>query len=478
VRTASRFTAAILVISALAAACTDTAEQTPTPAPSVATTALPSETTSPEPATTGTAEPSASPTSVPATATEAATPGTLPASVAASGVWLVDVAGGEATLLSAGREELLVLEASFDADGRPLVEYSDREQSWRVSYGLDGSERASEAGRDCVELDEERVEVRETWDEDRGSRVVSGVRCGVRSPDGRLMVYRVDTGDVEVERGIVVPTWDEWMVDLVGGSRTLLREGMRSCGGCDTGYLERWSPSGRYVVLPEVLWPGEVYLADILTGETRLISEVEAATYRRYQPFWAPDGDRLIYPAGNGGTVYEDLFEGSRVELDDLAWPAAFDPSGRYLYSPAWQTGERGAVAETVVFDTATGEVAGVRAGDGRAELIWGATEVPVAGAGEGFVAALEGVDGCDGVTIYRADGSVSACVEGGAATIAPDGSAVAMLQRGDLVVVDIETGAVRVVATGLSTRAVPDFVWSEEGRHLLIRWPNYWGLG
>lgn len=422
-------------------------------------------------------------------------PGPLPR-VATWGAWLVDIDGGAATLLSEERAGQLVLETSFDEDGLPVVRFSDRNESWNVRFDLDGNELGVQAPVfGCEQLDEDTVAVEWSAGE---FRKFEGVTCGRRSPDGWLMTYRLDAGDVEVEGRFTVPTWDQWLIDLVSGERTLLREGMRHCGGCDTGYGEQWSPSGAYVVLPELLWPGEVYLADVETGEIRLISFVEPATYRRYRPLWAPDGDRLVYPAADGGTVYEDLEAGTRVELD-LAWPAAFDPSGRYLYSPAWWLREVAQAAETTVFDTVTGEIAGIRAGDARVDLVLGASNIPVAGLGEGggagFAAALEGVEGCAGTTVYAADGTNLLCVPNAtSATFSPDGRRVALAVRHAtevpldasnpwlpgrfaVVVVDVETGAARIVADDLYSSSAPGIVWNEAGTHLLLRWPGVLGV-
>jgi len=424
-------------------------------------------------------------------------PGPLP-TVATWGAWLVDIDGGAATLLSEERAGQLVLETSFDEDGLPVVRFSNRNESWNVRFDLEGNELGVQVPvLGCEQLDEGTVAV-----DGPGSgapRKFEGMTCGPRSPDGRLMTYRLDAGEVEVEGRFTVPTWDQWLIDVVSGERTLLREGMRHCGGCDTGYGEQWSSSGAYVLLPELLWPSEVYLANVATGETRSISLVEPATYRNYQPLWAPDGDQLVYPAADGGTVYEDLDAATRAELD-LAWPAAFDPSGRYLYSPAWWLSEVGQAAETTVFDTVTGEIAGVRAGQApQAGVVWGASDIPIAGLGEGggasFATALIGVGGCAGTTVYAADGTNLLCVpDGTSATFSPDGTRVALTVRHRdaealgasnpwlpgrfaLVMVDVETGAARIVANDLYSSSAPGIVWNDVGTHLLLRWPGVLGV-
>lgn len=419
--------------------------------------------------------------------------------VARSGAWLIDVASGDAILLTARDEDGWVSRASFDADGAAVIDIWRDDGPLTVRVGLDGHELGVDSpAHGCHQIDDDTIAV--TLPGLDGPQEFEGVTCGVISPDRRLMTYRIDAGTVQTDRGFEVPSWDQWVIDLSTGERTLLRSAMRHCGGCDTGVPVAWSPSSRYVAVPELLWPGDVFLADTLTGSTRLISEVDDATYRPYQPVWASNTDRLVYPAAGGGTVYEDLEAGTRRVIAGLPWPASFDPSARYLYSPAWPLSGQGA-STTVVFDIVSGTT---YSSDGvpASGNLWGGTAIAVAGLGpggaEGFATALESAPNCRGtsITVSRPNDVEVApvCIDNAwVATLSPDGTQVALARRGtevgpdargtwvsgrfDLVVYDLETRVTRVIATELYSSTTPGFTWNEAGTHVLFRWPGVLGL-
>lgn len=400
-----------------------------------------------------------------------------------SGAWLVEVATGAATLLAPDSSGDTILRSSF-IGGLPTIEAADGAALWRATFDLAGHPiEVRDPASGCEPLEDGAIRVRVPGSE--GPRTFEDVTCGPISPDGRLLTYGLPAESIELPNGFILPTWDQWLIDLTTDERTLLRASMRHCGGCDTGFSSTWSPSSRYVTLPELTSPGDVFLADSVSGTVRQINLVEAATYRPYQPWWAATRDRLVYPAGGGGTIFEDLETGRRLDLPHVAWPAAFDPSGRYLYSPAWWLSGTWDGGDTTVFEAVTGAVVATLPGRVVPGLLWGGTSIPVAAFGAaadgGVAAALEGAPDCEGTTLYSPTLDEPVCFPSTtSATFSPDGSQLALARspgQFDLVIVDVETGEARLVAEDLHGRQPSGFTWNDTGTHIIVRWPDWLGL-
>lgn len=471
-----------LLVALTLAACTSDSAATPT------TEATPTIEPSPAATTEATAPPE-----VTATATATATP--VVGIEAPATVWLIDTRTAEVHTLAEDREHF-PWRTEFNADGYAVVRYADRGEPPHRAFDLDGQLATEEIPvAPCTRLDDETITV-------NGNRIDAPsegeLQCGLVSPDERWMTYRSRVQTALVGGANRIQSWDQSVLDLETGESRLVQAELRHCGGCDGIFGPFWSPSGRYLVLAELIARGEVYLADLEAETVRSIGSVDGASILQ-RPNWAPDGDRILYPDGTGHTVFEDLEAGTRVVLDTLPWPANFDPTGRYLYSPAWDTRRDGAAApETTVLDAATLAEVGIRPGGAPGDLLYRAPGTPVMGTDSGFVAALEAAPGCRGTMIYRADGNPLDCIEQGTgAVFSPDGTRVAVaVQTGfttesvsgpgyrsgnarifDIVLVDVASGTIEILATDALSNAAPLIIWNDEGTHILVRWPAAWGL-
>ena len=405
----------------------------------------------------------------------------------AATVWLVDLRDGAVTTIIEDYENW-PYSANFTGDGDVLVRY------W-----LEGGRTDYTFARDGALLGEAEPE-RRCGNTDDGAKIDNqlypGVVCGSIPPDGNLMTYGLPTRDVDVN-GRSTESWDQWLVDLATGETRLLQAGFLHCGGCDFKFGPIWSPSGRYLVVPDLVY--QVFLIDLDAGTSIDIAVDERATHLSSEPTWAPMADRLLRPGLDGSTILEDFDAGTSVTLPELPWPAAFDPAGSYIYSPAWAVStESGPHQLTTIADATTGAVVGTRAGTPSWEQIWEVGASPLVAIDGGFVAALENSDSCDGTLISEPGLPAAACIEGAvAAVFSPDSSLVALarevgrtgpiagprldsyngLPLFEIVVFDRATAEVTVVADGAVSYQFPALSWSKDGTLLLIRWPNVFGL-
>jgi hypothetical protein len=306
----------------------------------------------------------------------------------------------------------------------------------------------------------------------------------------KWMTYQVDAGQIELFPGYPVPTWDQWAIDLSSDQRWILQAGLRHCGGCDGRFGPSWSPSGRYLMFPELV--ERVFLSDMTTRTTR---ELAPGVELGQKPEWSPQADVLARPSTGGATILDDIARGVITELAEIPWPARFDQSGRYLYSPAFGTSSKDNAQTTRVFDSRSMSVVAVLAGAPSPRDLWTAHTV-VAASDDSFTTALQGAPGCDGTTIY-AGTQVLTCVIGTVgASISPDGSQIALARRTggtgliqgpglqsvdasryDIVLVDTATGNERVVAKDAVGLELPKLVWKEDSSRLLVKWPASHGL-
>jgi hypothetical protein len=322
-------------------------------------------------------------------------------------------------------------------------------------------------------------------------RTYQGVSCGPISPDRRWMTYQVDAGTAQVvppsatnPNGYSVPVWDQWVVELTTDKRQLLQAGLRHCGGCDGRFGPAWSPSGRLLYFSEWLGNGSTFISDLSTGTTREL--FSGSTDILVEPDWSPRSDLLVYRTTAGLTVLEDFTSGTGKELPELAWPARFDTSGAYLYSPAWDNDSRVAGGETRIYEVRLGQVVATLAGQPRGDSLF-MPVAPVRGEGGSFTAVLEGAANCGGVAVYRRTTSV-ACISGGSgALLSPDSRMVALsrlthgagpgpawqLSEYEILLADVATGSIKVLSGGaLSAVMPPELIWNAAGTLLLARWP------
>ena len=426
-------------------------------------------------ATTSTAQPAETPLPPALPTPDTSAPGSF-----AQTVWLIDAKTGENKVLLQDRDAV-IFDASFSLEGDSVqIEKTGVE----LELSFDGKELAGrQPGMDRLcDASPNGVRV--------NGREYTGITCGPVSPDLSWMTYQVDAGQIELFPGYLVPTWDQWAIDLSSNQRWLLQAGLRHCGGCDGRFGPFWSSSGRYLIFPELV--ERVFLADLSTRTTR---ELAPGVELGEKPVWAPHTDLLARPSYDGSTILDDLTRGAMREIAGLAWPATFDRSGRYLYSPAFGGSSKDTTQTTSVFDLQSMSVVAALAGAPSPRDLWTGHSV-VAARGDSFTAALQGAPGCDGTTVYRGT-QVQKCVAGSVgAAISPDGSRIAMARRTgstgpvqgpglqsvdasrfDIVMVDTATGAEKVVAKDAVSLELPRLIWKADSSYLLVKWPAAYGL-
>ncbi|PKN82384.1 MAG: hypothetical protein CVU47_03265 [Chloroflexi bacterium HGW-Chloroflexi-9] len=310
--------------------------------------------------------------------------------------------------------------------------------------------------------------------------------CGPISPNRRFMTYRVDMPDGPSPAGHVVPIWDQWVVDIDTGERRLLQAGLFHCGGCDGRYAEQWSLGGRYLLFSEYLDGGRIFLGDAEAGTARVVGQGVDIVFR---PVWSPAADMFLAHQAGGATALFDAPTGA-ARLVPLAWPAGFDASGSLAYSPT--AAFTGGPAETRVLDLATGLVVVDLPGAAPPAATW-TGDVVVAASVEGVTAALGTAD-CAGTVVY-ATGPDGVCLEGaGGGVPSPDGTRVALarpapqgarvmaggalLREYEVILYEVATGAVEVVADGAFSGPTPPALrWHIGGDRLLVVAPHFAGL-
>jgi hypothetical protein len=320
--------------------------------------------------------------------------------------------------------------------------------------------------------------------------------CGSLSPDRRWFTYAVDAGEYTHPSGYTVPVWDQWVANLETGDNRLMQEGLIHCGGCDGRYGPRWSPSSRFVVFSEFGGDGRRWLSDVVPGVT---IEIGAGFEITQAPAWAPTGDLLLYSTPAGGTVLRDPVNDT-IRAFPIDWPAAFDVTGTFAYSPAWlyhigpEKDPDAPKPSTTIVDVTSGEVVERLSGAAPYTFLW-TGDMAVAHTGAGLLAVLQGASGCDGTAIYL-DGELSRCIEGGVEGQIGPGGLIAVARKtgttgqiegpwgGSIAggsfaidIVHLDGSAATVVRDAVSLDAAPMMKWNEAGTHLLIQWPRFVGL-
>jgi dipeptidyl aminopeptidase/acylaminoacyl peptidase len=404
-------------------------------------------------------------------------------------VQVVEAATGRATRIFESFDQA-AFETWFDGDEVVVVSYGAAAGPVRQRFDLAGSPVASPTPAAGCTQSEGTARV--------GGREYPGVNCGPISPDGRWMTYQVDAGEVTLPSGYSMPKWDQWLVNLETGETRELQAGLVHCGGCDWRWGVSWSPNSRYLAFAELGGEDRTFLAEVATGSARLLGH---GTRLDDRPSWSPDGNRIVYRVDSHPAVLarvEHLASGVEEDLP-IPWPAAFDVSGTYLYSPSWARDPKGAALTprpTTIVDAATLQAVATLPG---VPIPYGIDRWPrvITRSADGYVAALQAAPGCEGTAIYREGSAQPQCVVGGrAGIVSPDGDFVAVARRTgvtgpahgpgfetveidlyDVDVIDVETGAVRTVVRDAPSFVPPHMAWNEAGSHLLVLWPRTAGL-
>jgi len=420
---------------------------------------------------TATSTATATPT-VPPTAGVDATPHNDVRSSPPRTVWLIDVTDGEVHTLF---EDVDLVPWGVQFVGPESVRVGMPSGEWET-FGADGRPAPDPMAHDCQEAS--------TGVMVRGIHYPELSSCWALSPTGGHALYSANIGSDQ--------SWDQWVVDLQTGEQTLLHEQLRHCGGCDGRFGPVWSPAGRYVLIPEIVSDGWLYLSDVVSGTASIVGRGTDITYR---PSWSPaDPELFLVHTGNEETALIDAATGEVTALP-VGWPASFDSSGRYVYSPSGDVLEN-ALRETTVLDLQTGSLTRLAGVPDWYYLRW---ETPVvAASSEGLSAVLE-ADGCNG-SVVHATGHEARCIENAfGGTPSPDGGKVALARliqgggvtyRGttflqyELILLDVATGVVEVIAEraysgedGPNLRIPPRMEWNESGTLLLVVWPQFTGI-
>jgi WD40 repeat protein len=468
---AAVFFLGLLAVAAGLAACfgnddDGTAPPTPTPAPPAAT-----------------APPEARPT-----ATQAPPP--LPTSPSGGmrvpkTVWLVDVAATSMRRLAEDFESF-ALSARFTEDGTRVQLAVN---TTITEHDLNGNELGPAPDDSSCEYIEQGEQINGRWHPSVNCDSPPLAPLPFFSPDGRWFTYRLADA---AATPVFPPISEMWALDLQTGARQLLHE-MQDCGGCDARFGPAWSPSGRYYVFAETGGEGRVFLSDLEAGSTRHIANGNEIPD---QPEWAPNEDVLLYKSAEARVAMEDLPAETMQVLDNLAWPAAFDPSGEVIYTRSFVPPDKDPAPVTTTF-VRTSALDTTSQLDGGIEslTLFRDNHHPVVGT-PAIVAALAGASGCDGVQIYAAGDKVTCILDGRGATISPDGAKVAVaritgttglvsypgggsvsLNVFEIVVINVKSGAETVVASDAVSDQPPIITWNEGASHLIVEWPAFAGL-
>jgi hypothetical protein len=190
----------------------------------------------------------------------------------------------------------------------------------------------------------------------------------------------------------------------------------------------------------------------------------------------------------------EDAATGAGTDLG-VPWPAKFDVSGTFIYSPAWNEDPKAGPATTTIIDAAHGAlIAHLSGAAPRSFLYEGATAVGLLNGG--YLAVLQGSVDCAGSAIYVQGAAAPQCISSGVdVRIAPDGSRVAVAKdmgavgpvrgpafegyatRFAIDVVTVGAASVTVVGDAVSFQS-PLMVWDATSRYLLVLWPHAGGIG
>ena len=221
-----------------------------------------------------------------------------------------------------------------------------------------------------------------------------------------------------------------------------------------------WSPSGNYVAM---IGLEGLTVTDVRTGGAFLVP-VNGSTE------WSPTEDALIVISGPNELQILRLpnLESTSLLVSIEGITASFDPSGRVV------TVSDGTKGITTVFDSTTGER--LVEWDGVAEFANNRGFEPVIMTDAGLAAVLEGAPSCDGfLVIHPAVATSGQCVDGEHPRWAPDASALTFTRGDEIVLLEMEPFAERVIASGLPTSDGGTLArWNEAGTHLLLEWP--WG--
>jgi len=311
------------------------------------------------------------------------------------------------------------------------------------------------------------------------------------SRDGQWLAWsRVADSEGKPEMRVVVAATD--------GSTIAHLECLRDCSPQSSGSDPAWSPDGRQIAWSQ---DGHILVADAGVWEGRVVAD-------GYQPIWSPDGSEIAYfrTAGDRGSlVARTLDDGAEVKVLDIdtVWmedQIAWSPDGRQLTVPL-QAADR---SDVFSLDLQTGDLQRLAidigtasspslARDGSAVVYYGPEGWTVTGfdGKSQTTHPAESGDTCQdwsrdvsrflcagrsGVyTLETSSGRTVAVTTRGAESAAwsPDETAIAFAFSRTLNVLDIATGMMTQIATGLQGNPAPyyyqkdSYAWSPDGRRI-----------
>lgn len=181
--------------------------------------------------------------------------------------WLIDLASGDVHTIHED-PDAVIWRAEWSGDTARI--YSNL-ASEGVAFTRDGDEaEVAPVPHACEQVDDHVV--------------IDGVEypeighCYLFSPSGRYVPYSVDADEYQDPRGLTLPRWDQWILDLETGGRTMVQAGLVHCGGCDAMFGMSWSPDERYLVVADLAAEERVFLVDLERGTSRVVAHGGAAS--------------------------------------------------------------------------------------------------------------------------------------------------------------------------------------------------------
>lgn len=400
-----------------------------------------------------------------------------------NGVWLVDAATGERTVLYEsdgwlrGRLEPGI---RFTPSGE-RVWLSPSEASRAEAYAVDGSvvDRIDGAGIVIESPSGAARAYRRLTEEGATSGLVVEHDGAVYEAPGRLVLLAfAPAGDLlayvdvdETNSGALT------VLDLASGERRVVAENLSPCE-CDGTAGPVWSPSGRYLAYVdfdefapvgdtyELVEAGGAYVVDLATGVRRRLSGDPRALA---SPPWLPNDDTVVLSSEGRISLHEAVSGVERVISDLTSSFVVVDPGGRGIaaYLPVGDPPY--GIGETVALTLPDGREVG--RWNGTARVVWTAGGPAAAIVTAGRSASCVFVEHpslteehCIGGTTEGAwspDGRYLALVGGGAGS-----------GRWQVAILDTANGRESIVGGGAIPEQ-PTVRWNAASTHFLVVWPS-----
>jgi Tol biopolymer transport system component len=206
-------------------------------------------------------------------------------------------------------------------------------------------------------------------------------------------------------------------------------------------YSPAFSPDGTRVAYLATNSVGQldVFVANADGSDAHVVSQVPFSSPTKFPPVWSPEGDRIVYQAGDGG-VWVVAADGSSQERIADGWSVAWSPDGQWI---AFRNDDSSGTRLQVIHPDGSGVqtlTTGNRASDDFATIRWTPDSTRV-------------VFHRGGVWTVDLDGNlVHLSPDGGYPTVSPDGRWVAYFKEvediQELKLVELATGEISTLSS------------------------------